>query len=144
MAESVIPSRRTNGGAGTTLRDFLRHADEVDGYVAVVRARVTAIAGPGGDTSENGGTTGTALPIGVVDLNEATFEQLRAVGLSTTQAARLIARRDRLGAFGSIRDLEEVPGLPEEILEALASRVRALRGTSHALPALPPVAGASF
>jgi DNA uptake protein ComE-like DNA-binding protein len=61
---------------------------------------------------------------GTIDLNSVTFEQLRAENLSVTQATRLLAHRERLGRFGSLNDLDEVPGLPVELLEDLKRRAR--------------------
>ena len=147
MVERSSQSPTGNGalGAGSDdgLNGFLRHADEVEGYVAVVRTRVTALQNGAAHREEaDGAGPARRLPIGLADLNSASFEQLREVGLSTTQAARLIARRDRLGGFGSVAELEEIPGLPAATRQALADRVRALRGTSHALPPLPPPGGA--
>ena len=61
---------------------------------------------------------------GQVDLNAVTFEQLRAEGLSVTQATRLLAHRERLGRFSSVDDLDQVAGLPQEQLEDLKRRSR--------------------
>jgi DNA uptake protein ComE-like DNA-binding protein len=59
---------------------------------------------------------------GTIDLNSVSFEQLRAENLSVTQATRLLAHRERLGRFGSIDDLDEVPGFPQDVLEDLKRR----------------------
>ncbi|MGE5283259.1 MAG: ComEA family DNA-binding protein [Chloroflexota bacterium] len=59
---------------------------------------------------------------GPIDLNAITFEQLRASGLSVTQATRLLAHRERVGRFGSIDELDEIPGFPQEMLEDLKRR----------------------
>ena len=61
-------------------------------------------------------------PSGQVDLNTVTFEQLRAESLSVTQATRLLAHRERLGRFSSVDDLDDVAGLPQEMLEDLKRR----------------------
>ena len=50
-----------------------------------------------------------------IELNSVTFEQLRAQGLSVTQATRLLAHRERVGRFQSVDELDEVPGLPQEL-----------------------------
>jgi DNA uptake protein ComE-like DNA-binding protein len=39
-----------------------------------------------------------------------------------TQATRLLAHRERLGRFGSVDDLDQVPGFPQEILDELKKR----------------------
>jgi DNA uptake protein ComE-like DNA-binding protein len=58
----------------------------------------------------------------VIELNTVTFEQLRAEGLSVTQATRLLAHRERLGRFNSVDDLDQVVGMPGDILEDLKRR----------------------
>ena len=59
-----------------------------------------------------------------VDLNKATFEQLRDIGCSVTQATRLLTYRERQGGFDSIDDLKDVPGMPEEFLTSVRSKLR--------------------
>jgi len=61
---------------------------------------------------------------GLIELNSVTFEQLRAESLSVTQATRLLAHRERLGRFGSVEDLNDVPGFSQEALEDLKRRSR--------------------
>jgi capsular exopolysaccharide synthesis family protein len=63
------------------------------------------------------------LPDGPVDLNEVTYEELRALDLSTTQAKRLIAYRERQGGFSSVDDIDDVPGFPDELRDGLKRRV---------------------
>jgi DNA uptake protein ComE-like DNA-binding protein len=57
-----------------------------------------------------------------INLNTVTFEELRAENLSVTQATRLLAHRERLGRFGSVDDLDQVPGFPQEVLDDLKRR----------------------
>jgi DNA uptake protein ComE-like DNA-binding protein len=59
---------------------------------------------------------------GELNLNTVTFEQLRSENLSVTQATRLLAHRERLGRFGSVDDLDQVPGFPQEVLDDLKRR----------------------
>jgi DNA uptake protein ComE-like DNA-binding protein len=56
-------------------------------------------------------------------VNEATFEQLREVGLSVTQATRVIAYRERKDGFGSLDDLDTVPGLPKDLLSVVKEKL---------------------
>jgi DNA uptake protein ComE-like DNA-binding protein len=51
---------------------------------------------------------------GAPDVNEVSFEQLRELGLSVTQSARVIAYREARGAFDSLDELDEIPGLPKD------------------------------
>lgn len=48
------------------------------------------------------------------DVNEVSFEQLRELGLSVTQSARVIAYRETRGGFDSLEELDEIPGLPKD------------------------------
>ncbi|MGH2991018.1 MAG: polysaccharide biosynthesis tyrosine autokinase [Solirubrobacterales bacterium] len=61
-------------------------------------------------------------PDGPLDLNEVTYEELRSIDLSITQAKRLIAYRERRGGFSSLDDIDDLPGFPDEVLEELKDR----------------------
>ena len=65
-----------------------------------------------------------ATPTGPVDLNDVTLEELRGFDLTTTQARRLIAYRERRGGFSSVDDIDEVPGFPDDVREGLKRRLR--------------------
>lgn len=60
-----------------------------------------------------------------MNLNEASFEDLRRVGFSATQAARVLTHRDAFGGFDSVERLRQVPGLPEKLLERIRPRLGA-------------------
>ncbi|MDQ2622141.1 MAG: helix-hairpin-helix domain-containing protein [Actinomycetota bacterium] len=62
---------------------------------------------------------------GGIDLNSATFEELRGLDLSVTQATRVLAYRERFGGYRSVDDLGKVPGFPPELIENLRSRFTA-------------------
>jgi hypothetical protein len=67
-------------------------------------------------------TAPAPVPAGTVDLNQASFDQLRRLGLSFHQASGLIGRREQQGGYFSLEDLEElegVYGLRREQIEAL-------------------------
>ena len=59
-----------------------------------------------------------------VDINQATYEQLRGLGLSVTQTGRLLAHRERVGGFSSEQELDGIPGFPQGFLEELKGRIR--------------------
>jgi DNA uptake protein ComE-like DNA-binding protein len=61
---------------------------------------------------------------GQLDLNIASFEELRDLGLSVTQSARVIAYRDTRGGFDSLEELDEIPGLPKDTRGVLRNRLR--------------------
>jgi hypothetical protein len=58
-----------------------------------------------------------------IRLAEATFEDLRSIGLSITQANRVVALRDE-GVLESTDHLDEVPGLPRVVQVELQHRLR--------------------
>jgi DNA uptake protein ComE-like DNA-binding protein len=55
----------------------------------------------------------------VLDLNAATFDQLRGLGMSLTQTNRVLAYRERLGSFRSLQQLDDIPGFPQALLAEL-------------------------
>jgi DNA uptake protein ComE-like DNA-binding protein len=59
----------------------------------------------------------------LLNLNDASFEELRKLGLSVTQSARLIAYRDVRGGYESLDELDEVPGLPKDVRRGLKARL---------------------
>ena len=61
---------------------------------------------------------------GKLNLNEATFEQLRDLGLSVTLSARTISYRDSRGGFESMAELDEVPGLSTELKRVLRGQLK--------------------
>lgn len=79
---------------------------------------------------EPGGLTGKAEPTpraadqgaGIIALNSAGFEDFRALGLSVTQVARVIAFRDTRGGFSDLGQLDDVRGLSAEDRAMLRSR----------------------
>jgi DNA uptake protein ComE-like DNA-binding protein len=61
---------------------------------------------------------------GKLDLNEATFEDLRDLGLSVTVSARVISYRDTRGGFKSVEELEDIPGLSVELVRVLRDQLK--------------------
>lgn len=57
-----------------------------------------------------------------INLNDATFEQLRGLGLSVTQATRILAYRERFGGYSSLEDLDKVPGFTPEKIDSMRAR----------------------
>jgi len=58
-----------------------------------------------------------------LNLNDATFEDLRELGFTVTQATRVITYRERQSGFESIDDLIEVPGMPDEFLTEIRNKL---------------------
>ena len=63
------------------------------------------------------GRAGTDVDHG--SINRLSFEELRELGLSVNQAARMISERDRRGGFRSLDELDELHGFPQQLLDAL-------------------------
>jgi DNA uptake protein ComE-like DNA-binding protein len=62
-------------------------------------------------------------PVGSqINLNQATFEQLRELGMSVTQTGRVLAYRERQG-FRSVDELSTIPGFPDGFLEGVRPRL---------------------
>lgn len=61
-----------------------------------------------------------AVPDGPVPIESVTFEGLRGLGLSVTQAVRVLNRRDE-GRLRDAADVDRIPGLPAELRERLKS-----------------------
>jgi competence protein ComEA len=60
---------------------------------------------------------------GMVSLSKASLEDLRSLGMSVTQAKRVIDYRERIGGFDSIDDLDHVPGFPKALLAQIKEGV---------------------
>jgi hypothetical protein len=60
---------------------------------------------------------------GVTRLNRATYEELRALGLSHDQVGRVLVYRESVGAFGSLDELEGISGLSADAVAELQRRL---------------------
>jgi competence protein ComEA len=56
------------------------------------------------------------VPEGMLSLSVAEFDDLRELGMSVTQAKRVLRYRDEHGGFTSVEQLNEVPGFPRTFL----------------------------
>jgi DNA uptake protein ComE-like DNA-binding protein len=61
---------------------------------------------------------------GRVGLNSGSFEDFRGLGMSVTQAKRVISYREELGGYSSVDDLDRVPGFPAVLLAELKRQLR--------------------
>jgi DNA uptake protein ComE-like DNA-binding protein len=96
-------------------RTLLNRIEELES--ALEEAQRRAIARPA--------RRGSPRKQGKLDLNEATFEQLRDMGLSVTLSARMISYRDARGGFESLDELGEIPGLSAEFKRVLSEQLTA-------------------
>lgn len=58
-----------------------------------------------------------------VSLSKAGVDELREVGMSITQARRIIRYREQHGDFGAVEELDQVPGFPEKFLARIKDRM---------------------
>src|SRR4051794_26890404 len=120
LGAEVQRLRRSLGEAEKRAETERTRAEEAEREATEVRerreamkgaaARATAIANPGEGTADDGAT---------LVLNTASFEALRAVGLSVTQAARVIGQREQHGGFESVDDVDAIVGIPRTVKQTL-------------------------
>jgi competence protein ComEA len=120
LGSEVQRLRRELGEASQRADAERQRAERAESEAAALReraeqmkraaARAAAAAHPG-DGSED--------PDGALDLNSASFEALRAVGLTVTQAARVIGQREQHGGFESVDDVDAIVGIPKNLKETL-------------------------
>jgi competence ComEA-like helix-hairpin-helix protein len=60
-----------------------------------------------------------------LDVNKATFEELRDLGMSVTEATRVIAYRERRDGFDSVDDLDTVPGVSTKLMSKIRDQLTA-------------------
>ena len=75
---------------------------------------------PAGTRTKNGATSGNGARL---RLSAATFDDLRALGLSETQSNRVLRHRSD-GSVDSVAGLETVPGIPRPTLVELQRHLR--------------------
>ena len=94
-------------------------AELQDGRQVLVPLRAR---GGGVATAAAGGATAPGVPL---DLNTATLEQLDALdGIGPATAQQILDYREAHGGFGSVEELDQVPGIGETRLAALRDKVR--------------------
>jgi hypothetical protein len=62
-------------------------------------------------------------PDGPPALSTASFEELRELGLSVTQAMRVFQYREQNGGFTDLDELDSLPGFPPDLLEQIKQSV---------------------
>ena len=106
-AEKLVKSERSRAERAEQQAAGLRERAESMKRAA---AQAAAIANPEAAHEDSAGR---------VDLNSASFEQLRAIGVSVTQAARLIGQREQHGGFASVDDVDGIVGIPKNVKQTL-------------------------
>jgi competence protein ComEA len=120
----VEDALRRAGGATrrADLSQVNRAAKLEDGRQVLVPVRVTAPAAP---AAPGGAAAGAAAPAAPINLNTATLEQLDTLdGVGPATAQKILDYRRAHGGFGSVDELDQVPGIGEKRLAALRERLR--------------------
>jgi competence protein ComEA len=115
------PRRRADLGAVNLA------AELEDGRQILVPLRAPAApAAPPGSPATAAPSAGAAPAPGVpLNLNTATLEQLDALqGIGPATAQQILDYREQHGGFGSVEELDQVPGIGETRLAALRDKVR--------------------
>ena len=114
---------------GARIRADVRAEQRLKDILAsvVAQLRSEGISPPGEARRDNGGSGVSSAPLtsALTELNQATYERLRSLGLSVTQARRVLAHRERSGGFRSVDELDEIPGFPRVLLEELKQALTA-------------------
>jgi competence protein ComEA len=98
-----------------------RAAKLEDGRQVLVPVRAPAV--PAGAAGAAAGTA--AAPAAPINLNTATLEQLDTLdGVGPATAQKILDYRQAHGGFGSVDELDQVPGIGEKRLAALREHLR--------------------
>ena len=60
---------------------------------------------------------------GKLNLNEATYDDLRRLKLSVTQTGRVLDYREKLGGFKSLDEIDGIAGFPRDVLDELKRKL---------------------
>jgi competence protein ComEA len=101
-----------------------RAAKLEDGRQVLVPVRAPAVA-VGTAAGTAGAAPGAAAPAAPINLNTATLEQLDTLdGVGPATAQKILDYRQAHGGFGSVDELDQVPGIGDKRLAALREHLR--------------------
>jgi len=84
-------------------------------------AQPAAEPGPGGPQADV--ATASSAAKGKINLNQATYDELRGLELSVTQTGRVLAHREQAGGFKSLDELDSIVGFPQAVLTELKRKL---------------------
>lgn len=58
-----------------------------------------------------------------MSLTSGTFDDYRAMGMSVTQAKRVVAYREQGSGYSSVDDLDNIPGFSQQFLAEMKRRL---------------------
>jgi competence protein ComEA len=112
------------GGAPEADLNRLNLAAKVTDGQKVLVQRVGEAPAAGAPGSPDGGSSGSADPSGLVNLNTATQPQLEALpGIGPALAEAIIVERERRGGFRSVNELRDVRGIGDKRFADLKNKV---------------------
>ncbi len=114
--------KRAGGAtAHADLSQINRAAKLEDGRQVLVPRRASRTA----SAAASAPAGAAATPVQPINLNTATLEQLDTLdGVGPTTAQKIIDFRTAHGGFGSVDELDQIPGIGEKKLAALREQVR--------------------
>jgi competence protein ComEA len=122
----VADALQRAGGATrrADLSQINRAAKLEDGRQILVPVRASAAAAATAPAVSGGASPGQA-PAQPINLNTATLEQLDTLdGVGPATAQKILDYRTAHGGFGSVDELDQIPGIGEKRLAALRDKVR--------------------
>jgi DNA uptake protein ComE-like DNA-binding protein len=123
-AQAARAEQRAADLAAEVRDERSRRLGDVEGAVGALgerAARAEQLARDQQARDANAGPHPTQGP--TVSLSSASFGELRALGMSVTQAKRVMRRREARGGFTSVDELDEVPGFPRIFLAEVKGRL---------------------
>ncbi|TMM00380.1 MAG: ComEA family DNA-binding protein [Actinobacteria bacterium] len=113
--------RRAGGPTRRADLNAINLAAKVEDGRQVIVPRRGPVAAPSGGAPTAASGAGPAVP---VNLNTATPDELGTLdGVGPATAAKILAYRQEHGGFGSVDELDQVPGIGEKRLAALRPHV---------------------
>ena len=113
--------RRAGGPTRRADLNAINLAAKVEDGRQVIVPRRSPVAAPSGGAPSAAPGAGPAVP---VNLNTATPDELGTLdGVGPATAAKILAYRQEHGGFGSVDELDQVPGIGEKRLAALRPHV---------------------
>jgi competence protein ComEA len=122
--------------AGARVQDAVRRAGGVTPHADLSAVNLAAKVSDGAQilvpergqataVGPSGGATSAATPAQPVNLNTATAEQLDALdGVGPSTAQKIVLYRQQHGGFGSVTELDRIPGIGAKKVAALRLKVR--------------------
>ncbi len=120
-------TERANGGHADSQVRSSALGEAEDDLLAVVERRIAEVKGELRaqiELLETEIRDAKKPSAGKLSVNQVTFEELREMGLTATQSARLIGARETKGGFRNLDELDKLTGISKRALGELKARVK--------------------